>query len=331
MDQVDQMDPDSPNYLNAFSSGLDALDMTALDEFESLLMSARELGIPHSPKVQYRSHNTVVRNQRFHFLEWGDASAPAILVLHGGNQSAHSWDLVNLHLADRYHVFALDQRGHGDSEWNRAADYSIDAMSRDAEAFLEAQQIEKPVIFGHSMGGMVTMSLALRRPELARAIGIVDVGPELSQAGTQIIGEFVHKNVEFDDLEEFLDRVEKYDPYRTRAHMERTLKYNLLRRADGRYVSKTDRRRFWPAGEEARSRLRGAPSLDELARLDLEVMIVRGAESQVLLAEAAAEFATALPHGQLVTVPHCGHNVHSQNTLGFLDAINPFLEAVHGR
>jgi len=103
-------------YLNAFSQNLEPLDMTALDEFESLLASARELGIPHLRDVRYRSRNTVVSHQRFHYLEWGEPDAPTILLLHGGNQSAHSWDLVSLHLADRYHVLALDQRGHGDSE-----------------------------------------------------------------------------------------------------------------------------------------------------------------------------------------------------------------------
>jgi pimeloyl-ACP methyl ester carboxylesterase len=77
--------------------------------------------------------------------------------------------------------------------------------------------------------------------------------------------------------------------------------------------------------------LRGVPSLDDLARLDLPVMVIRGAESNVLLPKAAADFAGALPDGRLVTVPECGHNVHSQNTLGFLREIDPFLEAVHGR
>ena len=95
------------------------------------------------------------------------------MVLHGGNQSAHSWDLVSLHLASRYHVFALDQRGHGDSEWHRAADYSVEAMAGDLEAFVEALSLERPVILGHSMGGMVTLALSQRRPDLPRAIGIV--------------------------------------------------------------------------------------------------------------------------------------------------------------
>ena len=67
------------------------------------------------------------------------------------------------------------------------------------------------------------------RPELARALVIVDVGPEISAEGAKTIQNFVVNNLEFDDLEQFLDNVERYDPFRTRAHMERTVKYNVLR------------------------------------------------------------------------------------------------------
>ena len=64
----------------------------------------------------------------FHLLEWGSPSLPHLLLLHGGNQSAHSWDLVSLHLADRFHIIALDQRGHGDSEWADIVRWSLNAM-----------------------------------------------------------------------------------------------------------------------------------------------------------------------------------------------------------
>src|ERR1700722_7440157 len=122
-------------YLNQFADSLAPLDMTTSAEYESLLTSAAELGIPHSPDVAYSPRHTVVRSLRFHFLEWGDPEAPAILLLHGGNPPGHSWALVSLHLADRYHVLALDQRGHGESEWARAQDYSVDARVDDALAF----------------------------------------------------------------------------------------------------------------------------------------------------------------------------------------------------
>src|ERR1700722_8572518 len=141
-------------FLNEFADTLVPLDMTKSPEFASLRQSAADLGIPHAPDVRYVSRHTVVRGQRFPFLEWGQPDAPPVLLLHGGNQSAHSWDLVSLSLADRFHVFALDQRGHGDSEWSREIDYSIAARAEDARAFVEDQELVDPIIIGHSMGGM---------------------------------------------------------------------------------------------------------------------------------------------------------------------------------
>jgi pimeloyl-ACP methyl ester carboxylesterase len=304
-------------YLNEFAQDLSPRDMTQSAEFASLLASAGDLGIPHSPDVRYVSRHTVVRSQRFHFSEWGEPGRPQILLLHGGNQSSHSWDLVSLHLSDRYHVFALDQRGHGDSEWNREQDYSIDSMVGDAVAFIADQQLRDPIVFGHSMGGRISLTMATQHPDIARALVIVDVGPEISPEGSKTIQHFVVNNVEFDDLEIFLDNVQKYDPFRTRAHIERTVKYNMLRRADGKYISKVDHRRIPLRNSEL--------TLDHVRTLTCPVLVLRGAQSNILEPDAAIRFVDALPNGRLVTVPDCGHNVHSGNTPGFLEAIAPFL------
>jgi esterase len=312
-------------YLNIFAQGAAPLDMTGTDEFRSLLASAADLGIPHVPDVPYRSCNIVLRQMRFHFLEWGRAGAPVILLLHGGHQSAHSWDLVSLHLAQRYRVLALDQRGHGDSEWARDVTYSNHEMSLDAEAFIGAMGLAKPIVVGHSMGGRNTMLLLRRNQAVARAAVIVDVGPELSDKGRATISGFVQGNQEFDDLEHFVRNVRQYDPYRSREHIERTVKYNMLERADGKYVSKCD------SNPRRLGIVRGSGPLENItlqdaARLDLPVLLVRGANSNILAADAAERFAAALPRGTLVTVPDCGHNVHGQNTKGFIEALNGFLE-----
>ncbi len=164
-------------FMNQFALGLTPHDMSTSDELASLMQSAADLGITHGSPVRYRSCQTVLRGQRFHYTEWGDPSLPDVVLLHGGNQSCHSWDLVSLHLSDRFHVYALDQRGHGDSEWSRELDYSIDAMVDDAAAFIADRGLDRPVVFGHSMGGRVTISLALHHPGIARRLVIVDVGP----------------------------------------------------------------------------------------------------------------------------------------------------------
>jgi esterase len=307
-------------FLNEFADGLTPHDMSGTAEFASLLESATDLGIPHDPSVQYRSRHTVLRGMRFHFTEWGDSEAPAVLLLHGGNQSCHSWDLVSLHLSDRYHVYALDQRGHGDTEWSRDIDYSMEAMAADVLAFLADQNIENPVIFGHSMGGRVALNTLLEVPDAARAAVLVDVGPELSPEGVKVVGDFVTHNVEFDDLDVFLDRVARYDAFRTREHVARTVKYNLLQRVDGKYVSKVDHRRI-------PGRFRNL-ELGDVTKVSCPILLVRGGESQVLLADAAERFIQALPNGRMVTVPNVGHNVHGGNTPGFLEAISPFLASL---
>lgn len=312
-------------YLNTFAPTADPFDMTETDEFRSLLASAADLGIPHSPAISYRSGNVVLRQMRFHYLEWGAADAPPIVLLHGGHQSAHSWDLVSLHLARNYRVLALDQRGHGDSEWARDVEYSNHTMSLDAEAFIVTLGLDRPILIGHSMGGRNALLVAKRNAALLRGLVIVDVGPELSDKGRQAIAGFVRENQEFENLEHFVESVKKYDPYRPREHIERTVKYNMLQRSDGKFISKCDynpRRLGLLHGRAAQDNV----TLDDVRSFDVPTLLIRGEKSNILEADAADRFAAALPRGRLVTVPNAGHNVHGQNTNGFLAALAPFLE-----
>jgi esterase len=315
-------------FLNTFAETLAPRDMTACDEFASLLQSAADLAIPHSADIRYQSRQTVLRGLRFHFLEWGKPENPPILLLHGGNQSAHSWDLVSLHLAERYHVYALDQRGHGDSEWARDLDYSMDTRAADALAFIDDQGLGTPVVFGHSMGGMAAMTMAFTRDQMARGLVLVDTGPELSRKGRQVVRNFVRHNVEFDDLDRFLDNVLRYDRFRSREHVTRTVKYNMLRRADGKFVSKVDHRDQTPDTDNVTSEPTRILAMEDFSALAYPVLVIRGAESDVLEADAAERFAAALPDGRLVTVAGAGHNVHGANTLGFLNVVRHFLDGL---
>jgi pimeloyl-ACP methyl ester carboxylesterase len=136
-----------------------------------------------------------------------------------------------------------------------------------------------------------------------------------------VVSNFVVRNVEFDDLDEFLDRVVAYDPFRSREHIARTVKYNMLRRVDGKYVSKVDHRRVPEPAEMSAQKV----GFDELSGLDLPVLVIRGEESNVLEQDAAERFVAALPQGKLVIVSKAGHNVHGANTPEFLEAVGPFL------
>ncbi len=317
-------------HLNQFAAGPEPLDMTASEEFASLRVSAADLGVRHAESTRYASCGLIMRHLRFHYLEWGEPASAPVLLLHGGHQSAHSWDLVSLALADRFHLYALDQRGHGDSEWAKDKNYDTEAMTEDALEFVSRMGLDAPIVMGHSMGGLVALSMMKRQPQLMRAAVIVDVGPEVSPAGGEIIRNFVRHNVEFTDLEEFVESVRRYDPFRSREHIERTTRYNMIRRVDGTYVSKCDIRLERPQDAVEAEPVPDAFSLDDAGAVPCPTLIVRGEESMVLEASAGERFAAALPQGQIVTVPRCGHNVHSQNTVGFLEAVAPFLSGFEG-
>lgn len=313
-------------YLNEFSDTNKPLDMTLSEEYGSLLASAQDLGITHGNNIRYSSRNIILRHQRFHFLEWGQPTNPTLVLLHGGNQSAHSWDLVSLHLADRYHIIALDQRGHGDSEWSRDADYSSSAMAADVNALINELAIREATIIGHSMGGMNAMRIALDFPNLNLRFVLVDIAPEMSSEGAKSIRQFVTENREFDDLQDFVASVQKYDPYRSAEHIQRTVKYNLLQRADGKFVSKRDHGQRLASTEQQRlnsDRFR----LRDAKKMTGSTLLIRGSNSNILTQEAAHRFCEALPNGTLVTVSDSGHNVHGQNTLGFIEALTDFLSA----
>lgn len=311
-------------YLNTFAPTAEPIDMTQTEEFASLCESAADLGIAHAANIRYVSRNLVINHLRLHLLEWGQPGKQPIVLLHGGNQSSHSWDLVALHLADRFHIIAPDQRGHGDSEWARDADYGPDQMATDVLELIGLDALDQPIVIGHSMGGMVTMRLTAREPQLPKAVVLVDVGPEVSQRGAEQIRNFVVRNVEFEHLDEFVDRVAAYDPFRSRAHMERTARYNLVHRSDGKYVAKSDR----ILHDESFRRDRGDRQdvADGFHQFTGPTLLIRGASSNILSADAAQRFVADLPNADLIEVSDCGHNVHSQNTPGFLQAVTPFLQ-----
>ena len=99
---------------------------------------------------------------RFHYLSWGaeHTDRPSALLLHGITSSALSWVRVGPALADRYRVYALDMRGHGDSINPPPGSYSLRHTADDAQAFMEALGLERPVLMGHSWGGATALVLA---------------------------------------------------------------------------------------------------------------------------------------------------------------------------
>src|ERR1700704_3429945 len=96
-----------------------------------LVEVARLVGTTIGRQTEPRSSHVRINGIRIHYLEWGRASDPVLLLVHSGEESAHSWDLVALALSDTHRIIALDCRGCGESEWAPDGVYERDDAQRD--------------------------------------------------------------------------------------------------------------------------------------------------------------------------------------------------------
>jgi len=110
---------------------------------------------------------------RMEYVEKGDPSGLPVIFLHGVTDSWHSFERVLPLLPPTFHAFAVSARGHGDSS-KPASDYRISDMSRDLAAFMDAVEVTRAVIVGHSMGSMVAQRFVVDHPD--RVCGLVLIG-----------------------------------------------------------------------------------------------------------------------------------------------------------
>ena len=124
---------------------------------------------------------------RLHYLEWNPAGRETLVLLHGNTANAWWWQpLAGAIDADRFRLLALDQRGHGDSEWVRPPAYSPNDYADDLAHFIRATGLVRPIVVGHSMGGISVLSFALRFAELARAAIAIDVAVTSTRAARSL-------------------------------------------------------------------------------------------------------------------------------------------------
>ncbi|MBW1757532.1 MAG: alpha/beta hydrolase [Deltaproteobacteria bacterium] len=108
-------------------------------------------------------------------LRFDEAGAgdPAIVFVHGWCCSRDYWRHQVAHFSRRHRMIALDQRGHGESD-KPDQDYTVSGFVDDLAWFIGDRSLDRPVIVGHSMGGIIAMNLARKRPDIARGIVMID-------------------------------------------------------------------------------------------------------------------------------------------------------------
>jgi esterase len=293
-------------------------------ELEHLRRALDLAGVDVGDLVLPAERDVVLRGLRLRYLDWGRAGRPPVLFLHGGALTARTWDLVCLGLRERFHCIALDQRGHGDSDWSPTLDYGLDACVGDLEALVDHLGFERFAIVGQSLGGMAALRYATQHSERLAALVLVDVGPEPSPDGVGRIADFVLEAGESGSLDDFVERARAFNPRRDPTLLRGSLLHNLRPLADGSYTWKYDRRHLSPAYfrtitaelAEVRAHVGGA---------SCPTLVIRGAESDVFTDADAAQFANRLPRGSWLSIDDAGHTVQGDNPRGLVIALRRFL------
>lgn len=270
-------------------------------------------------------HALTLNGLRFNYREWPNPGAPALVLLHGFTGHARTWDTFASAMQPTYHVYALDQRGHGDTEWAKDGDYDGQRMVEDLAAFVAALGLESFTLLGLSMGGRCAFSYAGGQPKELSKLVIVDIGPEVAAAGGARIRSGVQAKDVFDTQDEAFDQMRKGNGRAPDSELRHRAINNLKPTADGKWT--------WKYDAMLRDPNRGLPRPDAEAtwalvrNINVPTLLVRGAESDVLSPEVAARMLEEIPGCTLVTVQESGHSVPLDNPAGFRESVRDFLGA----
>src|SRR5947209_10217721 len=251
---------------------------TRSEALAHLRLASDVAGIEVAELALAAEHDVVVDGLRLHYLDWGRRGRPPLLFLHGGCLTAHTWDLVCLTLRADFHCLAVDQRGHGDSEWSPTLDYGPDAHVRDIRRLIEHLDLTKPVLIGQSLGGLNAMTYAAQAAYQLAGIVLVDVGPDVQASAVKRVANFVMGDPGHGKVQDFVQRAHAFNPRRDPRLLRYSLRHNLRPLPDGTWTWKYDRRGLSPEYfESVRRRLEQLR--DGTRAINCPVLVVRGAES----------------------------------------------------
>jgi pimeloyl-ACP methyl ester carboxylesterase len=265
--------------------------------------------------------------------ERGEPGNPTVVLLHGGGQTRHSWGGSATTLAERgWQSITLDGRGHGESDWAADQDYRLSSFAGDVKAFVETRLDRPPFLIGASLGGLTSILLAGElAPGIARGIVLVDIVPDMEQAGANRIQQFMaeHARTGFASLEEVADAVAAYNPHRPRPTDLNGLRKNVRER-DGRWYWHWDPAFVGGTADLPPTEISETERLmDDVGHIvdgGTPVMLVRGRVSDLVSEEKAEQFRARFPTVEYVDVSGAGHMVAGDRNDAFTAAVVDFLD-----
>jgi pimeloyl-ACP methyl ester carboxylesterase len=256
-------------------------------------------------------------------LEWGSPGGPVLCFLHGGSAHAHWWDAVASAFADRYHVLALDQRGHGESDWPApragATAYATADFVSDLQGVMDALGCERMTLCGHSMGGHNSMAFAAWHPQRVQRLIVVDSRPSIPAERLDRMHRRGHRGpFRYESLDRAVERFRLLpgDTVADPALLDHLARQGIVER-DGHFLY-----RFDPACNGER---RPTDVMPLLAAIVAPTLLVRAEHSPVLPRATAEEMASRIPQARLEEIAQAYHHLVLDQPVAFTAILDRFL------
>lgn len=256
---------------------------------------------------------------RLHYAEQGPATGTPMILLHGYSDSWFSYSLVLSALSRDRRVYALDLRGHGNSD-RPASGYAMRDLADDVIAFMDAKAIARATIVGHSMGGFVAQQVALAAPRRVSALVLMGTGVT---------------PVKFNGLDEFEKAVKELsDPIPdafAREFQMSTIQMPVSQAFVDRAVAESLKlpARVW------RQLMVGLTTYEpavDLARAGIPTLVIHGLKDPWVPAEQADSLAVVAGAKRIIKYPDAGHAMHWEQPAAVSRDVLAFLaEASGGR
>ena len=268
-----------------------------------------------------RTRFVVVGGLKLHFLEWGTIGRPTVCFLHGGSAHAHWFDRVTPAFADRYHLIALDQRGHGESQWAEPPAYATENFAADLIDFFDSQGLARVALVGHSMGGHNSMSFAAWHPDRVSALVIVDSRPTIPADRLDRLRRRGERTLRPYQSQEAAARSFRLVPRETNADLA------LLAHLGASGVVQRDGAWFYRFDPASNSDRRPVDAWTLLDRITAPTLIARGELSPVLPRDMADKLLASIRGATLVEIPASYHHLVLDNPTAFGRELDRFLTA----
>jgi pimeloyl-ACP methyl ester carboxylesterase len=251
---------------------------------------------------------------QLHFKETGQGRA--VILLHGLFGSSDNWHHITLRLAEKFQVFALDQRNHGRSPHHAEMSYPL--MAGDVNKFMAARGLEKASVIGHSMGGKTAMQLALQFPRRVEKLVVADMAPRAyAPAHDKIFAALLALDLPSCQTRQHIE--DALAPAIPNLVLRRFLLKNLGRDAAGSF--------FWKINLNglAKNYVRLGEPVAVSAPFTKPALFIRGGKSKYLRAEDEPLIRELFPQSQIQTIAEASHWVHADQPEEFLRLLLGFL------